>query len=142
MIASVGLLSDAVDKVAVALSVTCRICRKKCMIARRAGIAALIGGLLLCAAPTSSQTPGLVVGVDQVPACKEESGYAKLVAEKETAAFNRALGAAILAGECTILRRGEAVFATGYSPQSHLIRVRRKDFPTDFWIAANLLGSQ
>jgi hypothetical protein len=111
------------------------------MITNRATILALIGGLL-CIRPALTQTSELVVAVDAAPACRDQASLLKLVSESDKAAFNRALGAAILSGQCTILRLDEDVFVAGYSPSSKLIKVRRKDFPGEFWTSERSLASR
>ena len=111
------------------------------MIEKRVGIAALTAGLLLCMRPALTQTSELVVGVDAAPACKDQASLLKLVSEKDKAAFDRALEAAVQSGQCTILRRDQHVLVTGYSPSSRLIQVVRKDLPVEYWTSERSLAS-
>jgi hypothetical protein len=111
------------------------------MIEKRIGTMALTAGLLLCMRPALTQTSELVVGVDEAPACKDQASLLKVVSEKDKAACDRALEAAIQSGQCTILRRDQHVFVTGYSPSSKLIQVLRKDFPVEYWTSERSLAS-
>jgi hypothetical protein len=111
------------------------------MIEKRIGTVALAAGLLLCMRPALAQTSELVVGVDEAPACKDQASLLKLVSEKDKAAFDRALEAAIQSGQCTILRRDQHVFVTDYSPSSKLIQVLRKDVPVEYWTSERSLAS-
>ena len=65
-------------------------------------------------APALTQTSQLVVGVAEAPACKDQASVLKLVSEKDKAAFDHALEAAVQSGECTILQRDQDVIVTGY----------------------------
>jgi hypothetical protein len=111
------------------------------MIEKRIGTVALTAGLLLCMRPALAQTSELVVGVDEAAACKYQASLLKLVSEKDKAAFDRALEAAIQSGQCTILRRDQHVFVTDYSPSSKLIQVFRKDVPVEYWTSERSLAS-
>jgi len=111
------------------------------MIEKRIGIVALTAGLLLCLRPASTQTSELVVGVDEAPACKDQASLLKLVSEKDKAAFDRALEAAVQSGQCTILRRDQHVIVTGYSASSRLIQVLRKGVPIEYWTSERSLAS-
>jgi len=111
------------------------------MIKKRISILAFTAGLLLCTCPALTQTSALVVGVDQAPACKDQALLVKLVLEKDKAAYDRALDAAVQSGACTILRRDQEVVVTGYSPASKLMKVRRKGVPVEYWTSERSLAS-
>jgi hypothetical protein len=111
------------------------------MIERRIGIVALTAGLLFCMRPALSQTPELVVGVDEAPACKDPATYLKLASEKDKSAFDRELEAAVQSGECTILRRDQDVVVTGYSRLARLTKVLPKGLSGQYWTSEHSLAS-
>jgi len=69
--------------------------------------------------------------------CKSKEMTKKLMgflASGDELAWKRGLARGIIAGVCTLFKKGERVYATGFSPFSDLVKVRKKGDDVYYWV--------
>jgi hypothetical protein len=108
---------------------------------RQIGIVALLIGMLFCMRAALTQTSQLMVSVDQSPACADPATLQELISEEEDKyAFNKDLGVWVQSGQCTMLKRGQNVIVTGYSPETKLMRIVLEELPVEYWTSERSTG--
>ena len=94
--------------------------------------------LLLWAHPAATQML-LSVALDGALACRDPSQYQTLFAELGKASYQKDLAAAILAEQCTILRRGEDALVVDFFAEQKLIKIQRPGFRGTYWTSEHSL---
>jgi len=88
------------------------------------------------AAPVEDVTKPKTVNGENHIGCTDRDYFEKLAsyaAVKDTEAFTRALGAALLTGDCVTFKAGEPVFLVDTAIFSGLVKVRRLGETTEYW---------
>jgi len=98
----------------------------------------IVAALLLWTYPASTQMV-LSVALDGALACRDPAQYQTLFAEVGKAAYTKDLAAAVLAEQCTILRRGEDALVVDFFAEQKLVKIQRPGFRGTYWTSEHSL---
>ena len=101
-------------------------------------LAMIVAALLLWTYPASTQMV-LSVALDGALACRDPAQYQTLFAEVGKAAYTKDLAAAVLAEQCTILRRGEDALVVDFFAEQKLVKIQRPGFRGTYWTSEHSL---